>query len=176
MTIAAIFQPDHDALIGRDPSGIAEDYGHENDLEMDLIRMEFEAMESLIRGRAGFIAPTRARDIAIQLMPAVATSCRTMQAVDMMLGVVCRWIEDMGDVRRHARFVSDARGRGTLRVKTSLCLPLAFNADAVFDVHDASTLAVTLHVHRRPPVIVGMHMIDQDDGERSDAGTPVLVA
>lgn len=177
-TIATLFDGDASALIGRDPRGLAEDYAHESTQDglYDLVVAEHRAMEAMVQMRSIVLAPTMSRSIAIQLIPALATACVSLRAVDALLEVARDWVEEMGDVRRHARAVADLRAMGEDVEEARVTVPISFNSEAVFDVQDASTLIITLRVHRRPPVVVGMHIIDQEDGERRVTTTPELIA
>lgn len=176
MTIASMFIGGAADLIGRDPRGIAEDYAQTDQASLDLLIAEYRAMETMIQIRAINLPPTRARNIAVELIPALATACSTMRAVDLLLEVTRDWIALMGDIRAHARAVASLREMGEDVEEARIVVPIAFNANAIFDVHDANALSVTLDVHRRPPVVVGMHYIDQDDGNRISTPTPELIA
>ena len=176
MTIASMFEADATALIGRDPIGLAEDYAHDDDATCALLLVEHRAMESMIQLRSISMAPTTSRQTAVALIPAIATLCNTVKAVDLLLETVRDWLDDMGDLRRHARQVTADRAQGIAREDARLEVPMAFNARAVLDVHSAEVLSVTLEVHRRPPVIVGIYNIDTDDGDRATAPVPELVA
>jgi hypothetical protein len=176
MTIASMFEADTTALIGRDPLGLAEDYAHEDDETCALLVAEHRAMEDMIELRSVHLVPTPSRQTAIALIPAIATLCTSMKAVDLLLITVRDWLDDMGDVRRQARQVTSDRAQGIAREDVRLEVPMAFNARAVFDIHSAEVLSVTLEVHRRRPVIVGIYNIDTDDGDRARAPVPELVA
>lgn len=174
--ITSLFDRDASALIGRDPRGLAEDYAMEDAQTVDLLAAEHRAMEAMVMMRSLSLAPSRARNIAVEMIPAIAMACETMHAVDLMLEIVRDWVQEMGDVRRHARAVSDLRAMGEDCEEARIVLPISFNSEAVFDVQDANSLSVTLRVQRRNPVIVGIHFIDQEDGERTGTSTPELIA
>lgn len=176
MSLIEMFDTGAMALIGRDPRGLAEEYSIDTEENCALLAAETRAMQTMVQLRAIRLPPTRSRQIAIDLVPALATLCRTSAAVDMLVRVARDWVDIMGDVRSYAREVSDLRARGATCDEVRLVLPMAFNAQAVFDVYDASTLSVTLEVTRRQPVVIGLHEIDDDDGERTPIMTPELVA
>lgn len=176
MTMLHMFDLGAAVLIGRDPRGLAEEYSSDRQDNIDLLVAERNAMDAMIQLRALRLAPTRSRTIAIDLVPALCTLCRTMEAADLLVALARDWVDDMGDVRSHARSVSADREAGIARTDAILRVAMAHNADAVFDVHDADTLSVTLEVHRRDPVMVGLHNIDDHDGRRESTRTPELVA
>lgn len=176
MTMIHMFDVDAAALIGRDPRGLAEEYSSDRQDNIDLLVAERDAMDAMIQLRALRLAPTKARQIAVDLVPALCTLCRTMEAVDLLVALARDWVADMGDVAAHARSVDADRKAGQKRADAALRTAIAFNADAVFDVHDAATLSVTLEVNRRDPVMVGLHNIDDEGGRRADTQTPELVA
>lgn len=176
MSIASMFDTGAGALIGRDPVGLAEDYAMEDDATCSLLVAEVRAMEAMIEQRSIHMAPTASRQMAVALIPAVSTLCVNMRALDLLLEAVRDWLDDMGDVRRFARQVSADRAQGIPRGDARLEVPMAFNAQAIIDVHSADVLSVTLMVHRRQPVIVGIYNIDTDDGDRARTPTPELVA
>jgi hypothetical protein len=176
MNIASMFEADAGALIGRDPIGLAEDYAMEDDETCALLVAEVRGMEAMIEARSVHLAPTASRQMATSLIPAIATLCTSLRAVDLLVETVRDWIDEMGNVRRFARQVSADRAQGIPRDEVRLEVPMAFNAQAVIDVHSADILSVTLEVNRRPSVIVGIYNIDADDGDRTSAPVPELIA
>jgi hypothetical protein len=176
MSLITLFDTGAIALIGRDPRGLAEEYSIDTQENCALLAAETQAMQAMVQLRAIRLPPTRSRQVAIDLIPALATLCRTSAAVDMLLRVARDWVDIMGDVRAYASEVAGLRDQGAICDEVRLRLPMAFNAQAVFDVYDASTLSVTLEVTRRQPVVIGLHMIDTDDGERTPVRTPELAA
>lgn len=187
MTIATLFNAGALALIGRDPRGLADEYAMTDDKTAELLIAEYRAMENFVRQRSQAKAATNARNIAVELIPAVATTCNTETAVDLMLDAVTAWLEGMGSIPAYARNAAQNRQTGNPE-DTGMILPISDVCDAVFDVYDANSLAVTLHFYdaknvqglinmaANQPVIVGMHYIDQEDGEREGAAVPELTA
>jgi len=176
MNIAAITDTDASILIGRDPRGVAEEYAVDDDASILLTAAEYRGIGAMIQARAIALPATRSRQIAIEIIPAVASMCRTLEAVDLLLAMTCNWIKAMGNIRHHAAAVMELRAMGEECEEARIVVPIDFNADAVFDIQDAQTISVVLEVHRRDPVMVGMHTIDDSDGERNATPAPALSA
>jgi len=169
---------DTGTLIGRDIASLAADYDAAINDQPDMLQMvlsEHRAMEDLLLSRAGFLAPTAARGLAISLIPAGALLCATLDEVDAMLEATRDWIADMGDPARHARSVATLRAMGEDVPEARMLFALE-GGGIVLDVYDETRIVAMLVLPHSPTVVIGVVDLD-DEGEPQDgARIPQLAA
>lgn len=167
-----------EALLGRDPEGLSVEYsaGQASPDDDRLTAAEHHALERLLVRRCEALPPSSTTRIAIDLLPAAASLCRTLAEVDDLIGVACEWIDAMGDVRARARQVEAIREDGNAYPEAACEIEMHNGAVVVLDVHDASHLTATLLARPHPPIIIGIHAIDRDQPGRIDPPKPELTA
>lgn len=169
---------DTGVLIGRDVVSLAADYDAAINDEPDTLAMvlaEHRAMEDLLLSRAGRLAPTTARALAIGLIPACALLCADLDEVDAMLEATRDWIAGMGDPARHAKAVATLREMGEDVPEARMLFALD-GGGILLDVYDESRIVAMLMLPESPTVVIGVVDLG-DEGEPQDgARTPQLVA
>jgi hypothetical protein len=187
MNVSELITQNAEALMGRNPKDLADDYATTDDCMGNILMAETRLMEKYLSKRLESRTASKARNIAIELLPAIATTAQNEDDLELMIDEVIEWIEDMGNVKRYMERIVEERVKGYYR-KTSLVLNLNCECDAVFDIQDKESLSASVIVYQgvgeqedfryisNTPVIVGMYFIDRNDDDRTNPRIPELTA